>query len=198
MNNDVANQHENLEKFENKLRPTPRSIGNSIRCRICYDAGEEKDNYNQIKSIQRPLISPCQCSGSIKWIHLDCLIKSIEFKNRTFCEICLSKIKGIQISFVRRTFLDFLRLNPDIRNEFLIAVLIIFLLQISLISQHFQRYDEQGFSTFFWLHVLIQISFITLYSIYTYVIYQQWIPRNLRIQINRNDTTDLSRGLLRG
>jgi hypothetical protein len=33
----------------------------SLTCRICYDYKDSE------------LISPCQCSGSIKWIHRDCL-----------------------------------------------------------------------------------------------------------------------------
>ena len=49
------------------------NIDNNIRfteekkehfCRICY--GEEEDNDN-------PLIQPCSCQGSMKYIHLDCL-----------------------------------------------------------------------------------------------------------------------------
>ena len=34
-------------------------------CRICYDSGEEAN----------PLISPCKCSGSMQYVHLQCLRK---------------------------------------------------------------------------------------------------------------------------
>mmetsp|Transcript_2321 Transcript_2321/g.3496 ORF Transcript_2321/g.3496 Transcript_2321/m.3496 type:complete len:128 (+) Transcript_2321:490-873(+) len=45
---------------------TNRSANEKI-CRICFseDANPKED----------PLISPCSCSGSMKWVHLKCLQK---------------------------------------------------------------------------------------------------------------------------
>lgn len=45
-------------------------------CRICYDETDE------------PLIAPCKCSGSIKWVHESCLKKWIESSNKEICPQC--------------------------------------------------------------------------------------------------------------
>ena len=72
-------------------------IGNNNKpnCRLCYQSES---------TISDPLISPCNCNGSMKYIHLSCLKNSIKlkyhkksdiyydmfiFQNYT-CEICLS------------------------------------------------------------------------------------------------------------
>lgn len=49
------------------LKPKPEEIEKEERiCRICLN--EENSEIN-------PLINPCRCSGSMKWIHLKCLRK---------------------------------------------------------------------------------------------------------------------------
>lgn len=40
-----------------------QSKGESV-CRICLSEDSEQDN---------PMISPCKCSGTMKFIHLECL-----------------------------------------------------------------------------------------------------------------------------
>ena len=42
-------------------------------CRICYLEEEESN-------IENPLIQPCQCSGSLKYIHLNCLLHWLSTK----------------------------------------------------------------------------------------------------------------------
>ena len=46
-------------------------------CRICYESTDTGS-----------LISPCQCSGSLKWIHRDCLSSWIITSKRTDCPQC--------------------------------------------------------------------------------------------------------------
>ena len=41
-------------------------------CRICYLEEFDKDN--------NPLIKPCKCSGSMKYIHFECLLHWIKTK----------------------------------------------------------------------------------------------------------------------
>ena len=62
-------------------------------CRICLDEDDQKD-----------LISPCNCAGSTKYVHRDCLenwrATNINEDNYKRCEICLSLIfenRNIQI-----------------------------------------------------------------------------------------------------
>ncbi|GJZ15969.1 probable E3 ubiquitin ligase SUD1 isoform X2 [Tanacetum coccineum] len=47
-------------------------------CRICRNIGED-DN---------PLRYPCACSGSIKFVHQDCLLQWLNHSNATHCEVC--------------------------------------------------------------------------------------------------------------
>ena len=45
-------------------------------CRICYNGNEEE-----------PLLSPCSCSGSIKFVHQSCLLKWLKARKPN-CELC--------------------------------------------------------------------------------------------------------------
>ncbi len=49
-------------------------------CRICLESGNE------------PLVAPCQCDGSTKFIHETCLLTWFHKTRRKRCEICLSKV----------------------------------------------------------------------------------------------------------
>ena len=51
-------------------------------CRVC-----------QCNSKEEILISPCLCSGSVKWIHESCLIKWMKCSLKDSCELCTEKIK---------------------------------------------------------------------------------------------------------
>ncbi|KAL0488185.1 E3 ubiquitin-protein ligase MARCH6 [Acrasis kona] len=47
-------------------------------CRICRQGG----------TMMRPLYHPCNCSGSIRHVHEDCLIQWINHSNNQTCELC--------------------------------------------------------------------------------------------------------------
>ncbi|KAI3755409.1 hypothetical protein L1987_55207 [Smallanthus sonchifolius] len=47
-------------------------------CRICRNTGEADD----------PLRYPCACSGSIKFVHQDCLLQWLNHSNARQCEVC--------------------------------------------------------------------------------------------------------------
>ena len=51
-------------------------------CRVCQCDASEED-----------LISPCSCSGSVKWIHESCLIQWMKSSLKESCELCTKKIK---------------------------------------------------------------------------------------------------------
>lgn len=48
-----------------------------MECRICYD-----------NSSNEKLISPCKCTGSMKYIHKSCLDKCILYNKSNVCGIC--------------------------------------------------------------------------------------------------------------
>ncbi|KAG9944186.1 hypothetical protein KCU85_g8148, partial [Aureobasidium melanogenum] len=47
-------------------------------CRICRSEG----------SAAEPLFYPCKCSGSIKFVHQDCLMEWLSHSNKKHCELC--------------------------------------------------------------------------------------------------------------
>ncbi|KAL5713997.1 RING-type E3 ubiquitin transferase [Ranunculus cassubicifolius] len=64
------------------------SVGNSSKyvddeddedvCRICRNTGDSEN----------PLRYPCACSGSIKFVHQDCLLQWLNHSNAKHCEVC--------------------------------------------------------------------------------------------------------------
>jgi len=47
-------------------------------CRICRGEGTEEE----------PLFYPCKCSGSIKYVHQDCLMEWLSHSQKKHCELC--------------------------------------------------------------------------------------------------------------
>src|SRR3990167_7919241 len=46
-----------------------------MSCRICMEN-------------KPPLISPCNCKGSIKYVHKECITKWLKTSGKTTCELC--------------------------------------------------------------------------------------------------------------
>ena len=94
LDNNQNNFSTNLNKTNTKQK------ANQFPCRICFN-----DEYDQ----SNPLINPCKCRGSMKYIHLECLriwlkskiesrfsSKIMIFKLSSIeCELCKSHIPGI-------------------------------------------------------------------------------------------------------
>lgn len=47
-------------------------------CRVCRSEGLS----------DRPLFHPCICTGSIKWIHQECLLQWMRYSRKEYCELC--------------------------------------------------------------------------------------------------------------
>ena len=75
-------------------------------CRICYSEEDDEEN---------PLIQPCICSGSMKYIHLKCLkhwINTRSFDKVDSNEICsIYIIKPVECELCKTKFPDFIRHN---------------------------------------------------------------------------------------
>lgn len=52
--------------------------GDADTCRICRGEATE----------QEPLFYPCKCSGSIKFVHQDCLMEWLSHSQKKYCELC--------------------------------------------------------------------------------------------------------------
>ncbi|XP_071785364.1 E3 ubiquitin-protein ligase MARCHF6-like [Asterias amurensis] len=50
-------------------------------CRVCRSEG----------SSDRPLFHPCICTGSIKFIHQDCLLQWLKHSKKEYCELCMHR-----------------------------------------------------------------------------------------------------------
>lgn len=83
-------------------------MSNINSCRICM----EEDNTSS-----NPLISPCKCKGSMKYIHRNCLNNWRNTNNIAFyeCDICKYKYQ-----FIRSTIASILR------NEYIILLITMF------------------------------------------------------------------------
>lgn len=47
-------------------------------CRVCRSG----------PSLSQPLFHPCKCSGSIRFVHQECLIRWLSHSNKKYCELC--------------------------------------------------------------------------------------------------------------
>ncbi|KAI1469510.1 uncharacterized protein F4812DRAFT_423416 [Daldinia caldariorum] len=66
---------------EQSTTGTKPSITDSIdpdTCRICRGEG----------TVEEPLFYPCKCSGSIKYVHQDCLMEWLSHSQKKHCELC--------------------------------------------------------------------------------------------------------------
>ncbi|XP_018570958.1 E3 ubiquitin-protein ligase MARCH2-like [Anoplophora glabripennis] len=68
-----AMSKESLEKSSKNVH----SVG-SISCRICHT-----------NTVNEGLISPCNCKGSLAYVHLSCLERWLNQSSRSYCELCL-------------------------------------------------------------------------------------------------------------
>lgn len=66
-------------------------------CRICRGPSEE-DN---------PLFYPCKCSGSIKFVHQQCLIEWLQHSGNTHCEVRLFPVSSDMAWHLPRHYAQF-------------------------------------------------------------------------------------------
>ena len=75
-------------------------------CRICYNEEEEESN---------PLIQPCQCSGTMKYIHYKCLKKWIETNSYIIIEkskiYSIINVKNFECELCNNKFPDIIEYN---------------------------------------------------------------------------------------
>ncbi|XP_013786858.1 E3 ubiquitin-protein ligase MARCH8-like [Limulus polyphemus] len=80
-------------------------------CRICHCEGD----------INMPLISPCPCSGSLRYVHQACLQQWIKSSNTRCCELCKFEfIMETQVKPFRKW--EKLRVSPVERRKILCSI----------------------------------------------------------------------------
>lgn len=101
---DNINENENSEAKNNEEQHLKSEETSQKICRICYLEDDMDTN---------PLIQPCQCSGSMKYIHLNCLKQWIGTRNcinierSEFCSIFL--IKEIDCELCKNNLPDYIK-----------------------------------------------------------------------------------------
>ncbi|KAH7348647.1 hypothetical protein BKA65DRAFT_501036 [Rhexocercosporidium sp. MPI-PUGE-AT-0058] len=71
---DVMNDPQYTTNFEDG----EDGSGDADTCRICRAEGSDTE----------PLFHPCKCSGSIKFVHQDCLMEWLSHSQKKHCELC--------------------------------------------------------------------------------------------------------------
>ncbi|KAF5202876.1 E3 ubiquitin-protein ligase march6 [Thalictrum thalictroides] len=69
---------ENIENSVTSTRKYEEEDDDEDVCRICRNTGDDEN----------PLRYPCACSGSIKFVHQDCLLQWLNHSNARKCEVC--------------------------------------------------------------------------------------------------------------
>ncbi|KAK6543975.1 hypothetical protein TWF694_000693 [Orbilia ellipsospora] len=62
------------------------SIGDET-CRICRSEGTQEE----------PLYHPCKCSGSIKYVHQECLMEWLQHSQKKHCELCKTSFRFTKV-----------------------------------------------------------------------------------------------------
>ena len=125
--NKITDKNIKVIQVDKKIEKT-KEDKETKSCRICYIEEESEDN---------PLLQPCTCSGSMKYIHLKCLkqwlstssfIKIESNKNRNIylykqaeCELCKSKFPDF-IKYKEKIY-ELLDIDNDFTNYIIIESL---------------------------------------------------------------------------
>jgi E3 ubiquitin-protein ligase MARCH6 len=64
-------------------RPKTADKDDADTCRICRGEG----------SVDEPLFYPCKCSGSIKYVHQECLMEWLSHTQKKHCELCKTSFR---------------------------------------------------------------------------------------------------------
>ena len=97
-----------------------------IECRICYSSDGQ-------------LLSPCLCSGTVAYIHYNCLKQCVEINGEIKCRICGQNWIGFEVIAIEKDFFDYLEMDEQMKSEFY------GLISLSLL-------------TFFWFSVFVCIK----------------------------------------
>ena len=123
INDNYSNSDNNENNLDDKYLKLNKSDNKSKVCRICY-MEEDKDDPNN------PLLEPCICSGSMKYIHYTCLNHWINNKcyvqieknddcaiymsKPVECELCKTKLPDFICK--KGILFPLLELKPDFKN----------------------------------------------------------------------------------
>lgn len=155
-----------IEKIEGK---------NEKMCRICNDTTCEVDDH---------WIKPCQCKGTILWVHHNCLKKWIEYSNSTLCTTCNTsytiKYDESNIFFMEKI----------IYNKWFIAFLSFYFMSVLyFILFKFSVYWNKihSFQLIDWFYITRTISVSSILIYVTVYYFLEYLDKNLLENIELPD-----------
>ena len=121
-------------------------------CRVCLESIDSNH-----------MLSPCNCRGSIGYIHWNCLKQTIEINGEEYCRICRQQWIGIDIQKKTKNFWHFIKRRQN--NSILIFLLLIDL--ITIIPIIYQMITDS-------LNIMQELFHIIIFSI-IYLIYNLFV-----------------------
>lgn len=90
----------------------------SIVCRICHT-----------NTVNEGLISPCNCKGTLAYVHLSCLERWLNESSRNYCELCMYRFTAIASKRYKlcegiKLWIRHPRNRSHVQSDLLIAVLL--------------------------------------------------------------------------
>ncbi|KAG5938933.1 hypothetical protein E4U53_007921 [Claviceps sorghi] len=116
---------------QSKLAPQSSDTAHAI-CRICRGEGTSVE----------PLFYPCKCSGSIKYVHQDCLMEWLSHSQKKHCELCKTSFRFTKLY------------APDMPQS----------LPVHVFLEHLAKYLIRNL--WIWLRVIVTISVWVLWLPY--------------------------------
>ncbi|KAJ8925907.1 hypothetical protein NQ315_009759 [Exocentrus adspersus] len=109
-----------LQMSKNSLENAAKDVHSvgSITCRICHT-----------NTPNEALISPCDCKGSLAYVHLSCLERWLNQSSRNYCELCLyhynaTATKRYRLCEGMRLWIRHPRNRIHFRSDMLIAIVL--------------------------------------------------------------------------
>jgi hypothetical protein len=109
--NNFSHKYQNINQNsqKNNLDPTikKRKGNNNPQCRICLMDDNEPEN---------PLINPCHCTGSVRFIHLLCIRQWLKSKivSKNFNFLSVHSYKNLECELCKTPFPERIRFRSDI------------------------------------------------------------------------------------
>lgn len=159
------------------------STNEIFECKFCLESDNE---YN--------LISPCNCNGSLKYIHTNCLNKYINNYNKSSCEICKYKYNYIesfeQEFYINQIFIYLLMIIHNIISTFFLPyttsiILLLYILFNSLLLKYFITYKIFEFNIKKLEKIYNIKKYLFLFRISNEILYRHYIGSLVFIILNR-------------
>ncbi|CDW86378.1 ring finger membrane protein [Stylonychia lemnae] len=146
-NNEAQSNNADQSNYQSLQRQSTQSQNNHVpirklssmnlkECRICFLTNNQEDILN----------NPCQCKGSMSFVHEQCLVKWITQQNIRICELCKSPFNMLEeyIGFKQLIKNNFQYLISDKRRILKLGIYLLYLYlfgkRLILIFQYFKNF----------------------------------------------------------